>query len=384
MAQVVLRQVSKSFGRVAVIHGVDLDIAHGEFVVFVGPSGCGKSTLLRLIAGLEDVTSGDLFIDGVRVNDAFPSQRGIAMVFQSYALYPHMTVYENMAFGLKLARTGKAAIDARVREAARVLQMEHLLDRKPKDLSGGQRQRVAIGRAITREPKVFLFDEPLSNLDAALRVQTRLEIARLKDDLGATMIYVTHDQVEAMTLADRIVVLNAGRVAQVGSPLELYERPCDLFVAGFIGSPRMNLLQTVAESVTPGMVTVRLPGGAGLSVPVKDDAQGVTTGTKVTLGIRAEDVTSPDGSDATFSGRVLVVERLGSESYVYVKTADEQTVVARREPTADSAPDEAITVGLRAGRCHLFGPDGLALDRPRLEPQAAPPTMPGPSPAPVK
>ncbi|OFX22105.1 MAG: hypothetical protein A2V77_12895 [Anaeromyxobacter sp. RBG_16_69_14] len=364
MAQVVLRQVSKSFGSVAVIHGVDLDIAHGEFVVFVGPSGCGKSTLLRLIAGLEDVTSGDLLIDGVRVNDAFPSKRGIAMVFQSYALYPHMTVYENMAFGLKLARTGKAAIDARVREAARVLQIEHLLDRKPKDLSGGQRQRVAIGRAITREPKVFLFDEPLSNLDAALRVQTRLEIARLKDDLGATMIYVTHDQVEAMTLADRIVVLNAGRVAQVGSPLELYERPRDLFVAGFIGSPRMNLLPTVAESAIPGMVTVRLPGGAPLSVPVKDGAQGVTRGTQVTLGIRPEDVTPPDGSDATLSGRVLVVERLGSESYVYVKTEGEQTVVARREPTSGAAPDEAITVGLRAGRCHLFGSDGIALDRP--------------------
>jgi multiple sugar transport system ATP-binding protein len=395
VAQVVLRQVSKSFGSVAVIHGVDLDIAHGEFVVFVGPSGCGKSTLLRLIAGLEDVTSGDLFIDGVRVNDALPSQRGIAMVFQSYALYPHMTVYENMAFGLKLARTGKVAIDARVREAARVLQIEHLLDRKPKDLSGGQRQRVAIGRAITREPKVFLFDEPLSNLDAALRVQTRLEIARLKDDLGATMIYVTHDQVEAMTLADRIVVLNAGRVAQVGSPLELYERPRDLFVAGFIGSPRMNLLPTVAESANPGMMTVRLPGGAGLSVPVKDGAQGVTRGTKVTLGIRPEDLTSPDGSDATLSGRVLVVERLGSESYVYVKTEGEQTVVARREPTAGSAPDEAITVGLRASRCHLFGPDGIALDRPRREPQvgAAPtdrerngriPPTPGPSPVGVK
>ncbi len=369
MSQVVLRQVSKSFGRVAVIQAVDLDVAHGEFVVFVGPSGCGKSTLLRLVAGLEDITSGDLFIDGLRVNDALPSQRGIAMVFQSYALYPHMTVYENMAFGLKLARAGKAAIDARVREAARVLQIEHLLDRKPKALSGGQRQRVAIGRAITREPKVFLFDEPLSNLDAALRVQTRLEIARLKDELGATMIYVTHDQVEAMTLADRIVVLNAGRVMQVGSPLELYERPRDLFVAGFIGSPKMNLLPTIAESVSPGMVTVRLPGGAGLAVPVREGAQGIAPGTKVTLGIRPEDLTPPDMGSATLSGRVLVVERLGSESYVYVKTEGDQTVVARREPTARAAPGETITVGLLAARTHLFGPDGLALDRPRLGPE---------------
>ena len=364
MAQVVLRQVSKSFGSVAVIHGVDLDIAHGEFVVFVGPSGCGKSTLLRLIAGLEDVTSGDLLIDGVRVNDAFPSKRGIAMVFQSYALYPHMTVYENMAFGLKLARAGKAVVDARVREAARVLQIEHLLDRKPKALSGGQRQRVAIGRAITREPKVFLFDEPLSNLDAALRVQTRLEIARLKDVLGATMIYVTHDQVEAMTLADRIVVLNAGRVEQVGSPLELYERPRNLFVAGFIGSPKMNLIQAVTESVSAGTVTVRLPGGAVLAVPVKEGPLGVMPGTKVSVGVRPEDVILPDGSDATLSGRVLVVERLGSESYVYVKTDGEQAVVARRGPSPGTVPGEAIELGLVAGRSHLFGPDGLALDRP--------------------
>jgi multiple sugar transport system ATP-binding protein len=364
VSQVVLRQVSKSFGSAAVIHAVDLDIAHGEFIVFVGPSGCGKSTLLRLIAGLEDLTAGDLFIDGVRMNDAFPSQRGIAMVFQSYALYPHMTVYENMAFGLKLARAGKAVVDARVREAARVLQIEHLLDRKPKALSGGQRQRVAIGRAITREPKVFLFDEPLSNLDAALRVQTRLEIARLKDVLGATMIYVTHDQVEAMTLADRIVVLNAGRVEQVGSPLELYERPRNLFVAGFIGSPKMNLIQAVTESVSAGTVTVRLPGGAVLAVPVKEGPLGVMPGTKVSVGVRSEDVTLPDGSDATLSGHVLVVERLGSESYVYVKTDGEQTVVARRGPSPGTVPGEAIELGLLAGRSHLFGPDGLALDRP--------------------
>ena len=290
MAEVVLKKVGKAFGDIIVIRDVDLDIAHGDFVVFVGPSGCGKSTLLRLIAGLEDITSGELFIDGAKVNDALPSQRGIAMVFQSYALYPHMTVYENLAFGLKLAKTDKEAIDKRVREAARILQIDHLLDRKPRALSGGQRQRVAIGRAITREPKVFLFDEPLSNLDAALRVQTRLEIARLKDQLGATMIYVTHDQVEAMTLADRIVVLNQGRVEQVGSPLELYTRPRNVFVAGFIGSPKMNLLKGAVDAVAPESMTVRLPGGTKVTVPLAKDAQNLQPGTEVTLGVRPEDV----------------------------------------------------------------------------------------------
>ncbi len=364
MAQVQLRNVKKSFGSVPVIKGVDLDIAHGEFVVFVGPSGCGKSTLLRLIAGLEDITSGDLFIDGVRVNSALPSQRGIAMVFQSYALYPHMTVYENMAFGLRLAKAGKAAVDERVHQAARILQIEELLDRKPRQLSGGQRQRVAIGRAITRNPKVFLFDEPLSNLDAALRVQTRLEIARLKDELDATMIYVTHDQVEAMTLADRIVVLNAGRVEQVGSPLELYGRPRNLFVAGFLGSPKMNFLHGVAESVRPGQVTVRLPGAAPLAIPVRNGARGIQGGSQVTLGIRPEDVVTPDKADAVLSGGVLVVEQLGSESYMYVRTAGDQTVVARRDPTIGVRPDEQVKVGLRAAACHVFGPDGLAFERP--------------------
>ena len=366
MARVELRKVTKAFGDFEVIHGVDLDIAHGEFVVFVGPSGCGKSTLLRLVAGLEDITSGDLLIDGVRMNGALPSQRGIAMVFQSYALYPHMTVYENMAFGLKLAKADKATVDERVREAARILQIEELLLRKPRALSGGQRQRVAIGRAITRNPKVFLFDEPLSNLDAALRVQTRLEIARLKDALGATMIYVTHDQVEAMTLADRIVVLNAGRVEQVGSPLELYQRPHNLFVAGFLGSPKMNLIHAVAEAVAPGQVTVRLPGGGSLAVPVLDGASGIVPGGEVTLGIRPEDVTGPERADAVLSGGVLAVEQLGSESYVYVRTEGNQTVVARREATVSARPDQSVKIGLRAVVCHVFGPDGIA-----VQPRAA-------------
>jgi multiple sugar transport system ATP-binding protein len=363
MAQVELRGVKKSFGPVQVIKGVDLDIAHREFVVFVGPSGCGKSTLLRLIAGLEDITSGDLLIDGARVNSALPSQRGIAMVFQSYALYPHMSVYENMAFGLKLAKADRSTVEERVRQAARILQIEELLDRKPRQLSGGQRQRVAIGRAITRNPKVFLFDEPLSNLDAALRVQTRLEIARLKDELDATMIYVTHDQVEAMTLADRIVVLHAGRVEQVGSPLELYRSPRNLFVAGFLGSPKMNFIQSVAEAVSPGAVTVRLPGGSQLAVPVRDGSRGVQPGAKVTVGIRPEDVIGPERADAVLSGAVLVVEQLGSESYMYLRTEGEQTVVARREPAVGVRPDEAVKVGLRAATCHVFGPDGLALGR---------------------
>jgi ABC-type sugar transport system ATPase subunit len=243
MSGVVLKDIKKSYGAVHVIHGVDLDIKKGEFIVFVGPSGCGKSTLLRMIAGLEEISGGDMFIDDVRVNDVPPSKRGIAMVFQSYALYPHMTVYDNMAFGMRIAKEPQAEIDKKVRAAADILQLTKYLDRLPKALSGGQRQRVAIGRSIVRNPKVFLFDEPLSNLDAALRVATRIEIAKLHDSIEeAIMIYVTHDQVEAMTLADRIVVLSAGRIEQVGSPLELYENPQSLFVATFIGSPKMNLL----------------------------------------------------------------------------------------------------------------------------------------------
>ena len=243
MSGVSLRNVKKTFGNVPVIHGVDIEIDKGEFVVFVGPSGCGKSTLLRMIAGLEEITDGDLLINDQRVNDVDPSNRGVAMVFQTYALYPHMSVDQNMGFGLRMNGMPKAEVAERVMRAARILQIEELLDRKPRQLSGGQRQRVAIGRAIVRNPQVFLFDEPLSNLDAELRVATRLEIAKLHHQLaGSTMIYVTHDQVEAMTLADKIVVLRKGVVEQIGAPMELYERPANLFVAGFIGSPRMNLI----------------------------------------------------------------------------------------------------------------------------------------------
>ena len=257
MSAVALEQVDKKFGHVQTIHGVDLNIHEGEFCVFVGPSGCGKSTLLRLIAGLEDISGGDLSIGGRLVNELPPKDRGVGMVFQSYALYPHMSVYENMAFGLKLAKAEKGEADRRVREVAKTLQLEPLLQRKPKELSGGQRQRVAIGRVLVREPDVFLFDEPLSNLDAELRVAMRIEIARLHKELGATMIYVTHDQVEAMTLADKIVVLKDGRVEQVGSPLQLYDDPDNLFVAGFIGSPAMNLLKASVVAETSEGVMVR-------------------------------------------------------------------------------------------------------------------------------
>ena len=312
MAGLELKSLRKSYGEVEVIKGVDLSVEHGEFVVFVGPSGCGKSTLLRMIAGLEDISGGELFIGDKLCNAVEPRDRGIAMVFQSYALYPHMTVYDNVGFGLKLAKTPKDERDRKIREAARILQMEHLLDRKPGQLSGGQRQRVAIGRAITRDPKVFLFDEPLSNLDAALRVDMRMELSKLHHDLGATMVYVTHDQVEAMTLADKIVVLNAGVVQQVGSPIELYQRPANLFVAGFIGSPKMNFVPVTIESVGAGTVTIVGKDMSPITVPAQ--TSGLQPGDEVTLGIR------PHALDASQSGaivgRVQLVERLGNETIV--------------------------------------------------------------------
>ena len=267
MADVKLVDLKKSYGSVDIIKGVSLDIKHGEFVVFVGPSGCGKSTLLRMISGLEEITDGDLYIAGKRVNDEQPRERGIAMVFQSYAIFPHMTVGENIGFGLTLAGVPKAEKKRAVDEAARILQMEHLLERKPSQLSGGQRQRVAIGRSIVRKPQVFLFDEPLSNLDAALRVDMRMEIGKLHKDLGATMIYVTHDQVEAMTLADKIVVLRAGEVMQVGTPLELYHNPANQFVAGFLGSPKMNFLEVDVKEAGDGRVTVASPALEPVSIP---------------------------------------------------------------------------------------------------------------------
>ncbi len=315
MAGLELKSLHKSYGDVPVIKGVDLSVTHGEFVVFVGPSGCGKSTLLRMIAGLEDISGGELWIADKLCNAVEPRDRGIAMVFQNYALYPHMTVYDNVGFGLKLAGTPKDVRDAKIREAARILQMEHLLQRKPSQLSGGQRQRVAIGRAIVRQPEVFLFDEPLSNLDAALRVDMRMELAKLHQDLGATMIYVTHDQVEAMTLADKIVVLNGGVVQQVGAPIELYQRPANLFVAGFIGSPRMNFATVTIQSLTASSLTVSSADFEPTTVPA--DTTGLKAGDTVTLGIRPHALTT--AASGGLVGQVGLVERLGNETNVSLR-----------------------------------------------------------------
>ena len=314
MASVLLQSVAKAYGETQILHGIDLEIRDGEFMVFVGPSGCGKSTLLRSIAGLEDITGGELRIGGRLVNDVPPAERGIAMVFQSYALYPHMNLYDNMAFGLQLAKVPKAEIDTAVRHAARILHIEHLLERKPKDLSGGQRQRVAIGRAIVRKPEVFLFDEPLSNLDAALRVRMRYEFAKLHEELKTTMVYVTHDQVEAMTLADRIVVLQAGRIEQVGTPLELYEHPRNLFVAGFIGSPKMNFIAGELAAIEAGHVDVRLAGGLLMRTLV--DAGSARVGDKVTLGIRPEHIRT-EGEGNQLQTTVTFVESLGGTTFAY-------------------------------------------------------------------
>jgi multiple sugar transport system ATP-binding protein len=360
MADITMRHVTKSFGRVEVIKGIDLDIRNREFVVFVGPSGCGKSTLLRLVAGLEDITSGSLMFDGEEVNDLPPAERGIAMVFQSYALYPHMSVYENMAFGLKLAKLGKDGIDQRVRRAADILQIEPLLDRKPRQLSGGQRQRVAIGRAIVRDPKVFLFDEPLSNLDAALRVQMRIEIAKLHHALDATMIYVTHDQVEAMTLADRIVVLNAGAVEQFGTPLELYHHPQNLFVAGFIGSPKMNFLEGEIAGGAGNAVSVRLADGSSVLAPV---GRGARDGEKVTLGVRPEHLLEGGGGDSELRGRVVAVEHLGGETYIYLERGGEEPLVVKSDGASKARVDAMLPIGVPASACYLFDSDGHAFAR---------------------
>jgi multiple sugar transport system ATP-binding protein len=361
MANLALHQAKKSFGTVDIIKGIDLDIKHGEFIVFVGPSGCGKSTLLRMIAGLEEITSGTISIAGRVVNDLPPKDRSIAMVFQSYALFPHMTVRENVAFGLKIAHAPQSEIDTKVAEAARMLKLETLLDRKPSQLSGGQRQRVAIGRAIVRTPEVFLFDEPLSNLDAALRVGTRAEIAKLHRDLGATMIYVTHDQVEAMTLADRIVVLDSGIVRQFGSPLELYHMPQNLFVAGFIGSPKMNFLNAECVAATAKTVTVESPLFGKLTIAV--NGGGVTAGQKLTLGIRPEDVRRDDAKKPMLSGRVELVERLGHETFVEVQVADGQSLTALIKGTEQVSADDQMTLVFTAKDCHLFTSDGEALVR---------------------
>ena len=355
MAGVRLEGVTKSFGPVEVIKGVDLTIEDREFCVFVGPSGCGKSTLLRLIAGLEAITSGRLSIGGRDVTRTPPANRGVAMVFQSYALYPHMTVGQNIGFGLKMANVPKDQIAAKVERAAAMLQLDPLLERKPSQLSGGQRQRVAIGRAIVREPGVFLFDEPLSNLDAALRVQTRLEISKLHERLNATMVYVTHDQIEAMTMADKIVVLNAGRIEQAGTPLELYHRPTNLFVAGFIGSPKMNLIRTRVARADAAGLDVALPGGGELRLPA---ARGLREGDAVTLGVRPEHLTIEGPADARFPAEVAVAERLGAETMLYTEAPDAGQIAVRADGLTPVVVGDRIEIGLHADSCHLFDANG--------------------------
>ena len=356
MANVELRNLRKRFGPVEVIRDVSLEIADGEFVVFVGPSGCGKSTLLRMIAGLEDITEGDLLIDGTRRNDDPPKQRGVAMVFQSYALYPHKTVRANMAFNLRISGLARDEIARKVEDAAAILEITHLLDRRPGQLSGGQRQRVAIGRAIVRNPRIFLFDEPLSNLDAALRVNMRMEIARLHNRLGVTMAYVTHDQVEAMTLADRIVVLDDGRIRQVGTPMELYERPVDRFVAAFIGSPQMNFIDVRVVRSGPEATTIRVPTGAEIGIPVPSDA---APGTEAALGIRPEDAfLAPDDPHAT--GEVEVVERLGAQTQLGLRLDQGATLIMIVPSATAVRPGDTVGIRFHPDKAHLFDADGRA------------------------
>jgi multiple sugar transport system ATP-binding protein len=372
MSRIEFNRVNKRYGPnlPLTIQDATLTVDDGEFCVFVGPSGCGKSTLLRCVAGLEDITSGDLRIGGVRVNDLPPAKRGVAMVFQSYALYPHMTVAENMAFGLQVMGADKAAIAAKVKAAADILQLTPLMDRLPKMLSGGQRQRVAIGRAIVKEPKVFLFDEPLSNLDAALRVQTRLEIAKLHHDLGsASMIYVTHDQVEAMTLADKIVLLHTGKlieergsVAQVGSPMTLYHRPASTFVAEFIGSPKMNLLPGKLVSAEAGHARVEV---AGQVLTAAVDARAVAAGSAVQIGVRPEHMAVADsGEGAALPASLLHVERLGDSSLLYVNVGPGlPTMTVKMDGSVSRAAGSALTLRLMPETLHLFDSAGQACVR---------------------
>jgi multiple sugar transport system ATP-binding protein len=342
MSSLTLNRVTKSFGKVDVIRGVDLEVKEGEFVVFVGPSGCGKSTLLRMISGLEDITGGELTIGGRRMNDVQPARRGVAMVFQSYALYPHLTVRENMGFGLKVRREKPAEIARRVDTAAQTLQLEPLLDRYPRELSGGQRQRVAIGRAIVGKPEVFLFDEPLSNLDAELRVHMRAEIAALHRRLGNTMIYVTHDQIEAMTLADRIVVLRDGRIEQVGSPRELYARPDNIFVAQFIGSPKMNVCDAAAVAAPLAAAGVRVEGAAQ-------------------VGLRPEHLRLVPEGQGALEGRVTVSEYTGSGALLHVEIPGAGTFLVLAEGQQAPEPDAAVHLAVDPGHVHLFDAEGRAL-----------------------
>jgi multiple sugar transport system ATP-binding protein/alpha-glucoside transport system ATP-binding protein len=342
MADVNLKSVKKTYDKTEVIHGVDLDINSGEFIVFVGPSGCGKSTLLRMIAGLEDITKGEISIGGEVVNEIIAAERGVAMVFQSYALYPHMTVFNNMAFALKQAKTPVDEINRRVLEAAKILQIESLFERLPKQLSGGQRQRVAIGRAIVRNPKVFLFDEPLSNLDAALRVQTRIEIAKLHSQLTATMIYVTHDQVEAMTLADRIVVINQGVIEQVGTPIELYNSPKNQFVAEFIGSPKMNMIN-IQNGEKFDLINLNPPSEASK------------------IGIRPEHLSLANSGSHKLKGTVRHIENLGEHLLCYINLEKDNEITAKLDVNSDIKINEKINLDWHQDHQHFFDSSGLSI-----------------------
>ncbi|WP_319413670.1 sn-glycerol-3-phosphate ABC transporter ATP-binding protein UgpC [uncultured Cohaesibacter sp.] len=369
MTSITLSNAAKRFGRVTVLNDINLEIEDGQFCVFLGPSGCGKSTLLRMVAGIESLSDGELKIGGQRMNEALPAERRVAMVFQNYALYPHMSVFENMAFGLKQAKTPKDEIDQRVNEAARILQIENLLERKPKELSGGQRQRVAIGRAIVRHPAVFLFDEPLSNLDAALRVHMRTEIANLHRKFPeASMIYVTHDQTEAMALADKIVllrageeVLNKGSIAQIGSPLELYHRPRNLFVAGFLGSPSMNFLPVTLLAASAEGARVKLESGEELFVPVAADQ--LAPGARLTLGIRPEHMlpVGDDVTDQVFCHPLNAIENFGEYSFLYLAQATDHPMIAKVSDDAVVNVRGDIRFHVRPELCHLFREDGDAL-----------------------
>jgi len=356
MSRLEIRSLRKSFEGVEVIKGIDLVVEDREFCVFLGPSGCGKSTTLRLIAGLEEADDGQILLDKDDITDRAVDKRDLAMVFQSYALYPHMTVRENMSFALRLAKMDPRAIDEKVGRATKILALEPYLDRKPSALSGGQRQRVAIGRAITREPRVFLFDEPLSNLDAALRAATRLEIARLHQELNATMIYVTHDQVEAMTLADRIAIFNEGRIAQIGKPMELYHRPVNKFVAGFLGMPQMNFFEATVEGGN-----VRLGNGNSVTIPGASQLTG-----KVTVGIRPEHlrVCDGDGTGETVNGKLSVVERLGSETYAYVDVPQVGSITVRAEGDFERRAGRDICIRLDLTHAHVFDASGAAIHHP--------------------
>jgi multiple sugar transport system ATP-binding protein len=360
MARVELRNVKKSFGDAEIIKGVSLDIAEGEFVVIVGPSGCGKSTLLRMIAGLEDITSGELFFDETLVNHLTPAKRKVGMVFQSYALYPHMTVEQNIGFGLRISKTPKSEIKEKVDEALEILQLSEYRDHKPSQLSGGQRQRVAIGRSIVRDPTVFLFDEPLSNLDTALRVQMRLEIGRLHRKLTNTIVYVTHDQVEAMTLADRIVVLELGEIHQVGAPMELYNHPANRFVAGFIGAPKMGFINCELKSMDARSVNLALPGGH--EIKVSGNVQPEETDDSVVLGLRPEVCSIGNLDTAPITGEVLELERLGSDTFAFLEVnGADGPVAVRVEDYHEIKTGQRVGIDFDTTRCHLFGTTGASL-----------------------